>query len=216
MRLDLSVYLVTDPDLCQPYGLERTVKEAVEGGVSIVQLRDKHASKEAMVEQAKRLKALLAPSGVPLIINDRLGVALASGADGLHVGQGDASVAEAREALGPDAIIGLSINTLAQLNDAPVERLDYVGLGPVFATASKQDHAQPLGFAGLAALVEASAIPSVAIGGLKTRHVEAVKQSGANGMAVISAICGQASPRAAAQDIAARWRDAFVTHSGGA
>jgi thiamine-phosphate pyrophosphorylase len=216
MRFDLSVYLVTDATLCQSYGLERTVKEAVEGGVTMVQLRDKHANEKAMIEQAKRLSAVLKPRGIPLIINDRLNVALASSADGLHVGQSDSSVREARDALGPNAIIGLSINTHAQLNAMPIDALNYVGLGPVFATASKQDHAVPLGFDGLAALAKESAVPSVAIGGLKAQHIDAVQRSGAHGMAVISAICGQDSPQNAARELATRWHQREVMHSGGA
>ncbi|BBI59038.1 hypothetical protein HSBAA_03440 [Vreelandella sulfidaeris] len=128
MAFDLSLYLVTDAALCDAYGLEQTVEAAVSGGVTIVQLRDKHASDEHMTAQAKRLKTLLAGTGVPLIINDRLQVALESQADGLHVGQSDAAVHEARIAMGKDAIIGLSINTLAQLQAAPVELLNYVGL----------------------------------------------------------------------------------------
>ncbi|MCL7929956.1 thiamine phosphate synthase [Halomonas llamarensis] len=215
MRFDLSVYLVTDATLCQPYGLERTVEDAVAGGVTMVQLRDKHASETTMIEQAKRLNAILKPKNVPLIINDRLNVALASGAEGLHVGQSDTTVREARDALGPNAIIGLSINTLEQLNSMPLEGLDYVGLGPVFATTSKQDHATPLGFDGLATLVEVSAVPSVAIGGLKAQHIDAVKRSGAHGIAVISAICGQASPQNAAKELAMRWRQREVMRSGG-
>ncbi|WP_311065878.1 thiamine phosphate synthase [Halomonas sp. DWK9] len=194
MRCDLSLYLVTDAALCAGIGLEATVEAAVKGGVTMVQLRDKHASDEAMIAQAKRLKALLAGTGVPLIINDRLNVAVASQADGLHVGQSDTAVQEARQALGPQAILGLSINTLEQLHNAPVALLDYVGLGPVFATVSKQDHAQPIGFDGLATLASACSLPSVAIGGLKAEHAAQVKAAGANGLAVISAICGQPDP----------------------
>lgn len=199
MRFDLSLYLVTDAQLCKAAGLERTVIEAVKGGVSFVQLRDKHASDTDMIEQAKRLKAALAGSGVPLVINDRLNVALQSGADGLHVGQSDTAVQEARTAMGPEAIIGLSINTLEQLHAAPVALLDYVGLGPVFATQSKQDHAKPLGFEGLAQLATACTLPSVAIGGLKAEHAQQVVAAGANGLAVISAICGQPDPCQAAR-----------------
>lgn len=199
MPLDLSLYLVTDAALCRDYGLEETVEAAVNGGVTIVQLRDKHASDEQMIAQAKRLKALLAGTGVPLIINDRLQVALESQADGLHIGQSDAAVQEARAAMDEDAIIGLSINTLAQLQAAPVELLDYVGVGPVFATVSKQDHAQPIGFGGLASLVKACPLPSVAIGGLKAVHAISVYRAGANGLAVISAICGQPDPYQAAR-----------------
>jgi len=199
MAFDLSLYLVTDAALCGDAGLEQTVEAAVKGGVTIVQLRDKHASDEHMVAQAKRLKALLAGTGVPLIINDRLNVALESQADGLHVGQSDAAVQAARRLLGEQAIIGLSINTLAQLQAAPIELLDYVGIGPVFATVSKQDHAQPIGFGGLASLVKACPLPNVAIGGLKAEHTSAVQRAGANGLAVISAICGQPDPYQAAR-----------------
>ena len=198
MPFDLSLYLVTDAALCAEAGLEATVEAAVKGGVTMVQLRDKHASDEAMIDQANRLKALLEGSGVPLIINDRLNVAIASRADGLHVGQSDTAVQEARQALGRQAIIGLSINTLEQLQSAPVALLDYVGLGPVFATVSKQDHAQPIGFDGLAELASASPLPSVAIGGLKAEHAAQVSAAGANGIAVISAICGQSDPHQAA------------------
>ncbi|ATH76856.1 thiamine phosphate synthase [Vreelandella hamiltonii] len=199
MSVDLTLYLVTDAQLCASTGLERTVEAAVAGGVTLVQLRDKQASDEAMIAQAKRLKEVLAGSGVPLIINDRLNVAHASGADGLHVGQSDTDVMQARQVLGEQAIIGLSINTLEQLQRAPVALLDYVGLGPVFATGSKQDHAQPIGFTGLAQLASACPLPSVAIGGLKAEHAAQVKAAGAHGLAVISAICGHPDPRQAAQ-----------------
>ncbi|MCA1773079.1 MAG: thiamine phosphate synthase [Halomonas sp.] len=199
MPFDLSLYLVTDATLCQRYGLERTVSEAVRGGVSMVQLRDKQASDAQMIDQARRLKALLVGSGVPLIINDRLEVALASQADGLHVGQSDTAVHQARAAMGPQAILGLSINSVEQLHDAPTDQLDYVGIGPIFATPSKQDHAQPIGFGGLASLIKHCPLPSVAIGGLNASHVSAIQRAGADGLAVISAICGQPDPEAAAR-----------------
>ncbi|NOG31248.1 thiamine phosphate synthase [Halomonas sp. TBZ9] len=208
MPLDLSLYLVTDAGLCAEKTLERTVEDAVAGGVSIVQLRDKQASNAAMTEQAKRLKSLLAGTGVPLIINDRLEVAIASQADGLHVGQSDATIEQARQALGEKAIIGLSVNTLMQLSQAPISLLDYFGFGPVFATPSKGDHEPPIGFEGLAALTSASRLPGVAIGGLKAAHMRDAKRSGAAGVAVISAICGQASPRESAYHLARQWADA--------
>ncbi|MDN3525418.1 thiamine phosphate synthase [Halomonas sabkhae] len=199
MRLDLSLYLVTDPELCAERGLEDTVLAAVAGGVTLVQLRDKQAGDAELIPVARRLKAALAGSGVPLLINDRLEVALASGADGLHIGQDDGEVHEARAALGPEAILGLSVQTHDQLARVDTTRLDYLGLGPVFATPSKQDHAAPLGFDGLAALAGASPLPTVAIGGLKAEHAAAVQRAGVNGMAVISAICGTPDPQAAAR-----------------
>jgi len=199
MRLDLSLYLVTDPRLCAERGLVETVVAAVRGGVTVVQLRDKHASDGEMIDQARRLKAALAGSGVPLIINDRLAVAVESGADGLHMGQDDGEVAAARAALGEGALLGLSVQTLEQMAQVDVGRLDYLGLGPVFATPSKHDHAEPLGFEGLTRLAAASPLPAVAIGGLKAEHATAVRQAGTLGPAVISAICGCPDPEAAAR-----------------
>ncbi|MDI4638260.1 MULTISPECIES: thiamine phosphate synthase [Halomonadaceae] len=195
---DLSLYLVTDATLCAKKGLIDTVLAAVRGGVTMVQLRDKAASDDELIAQARQLMTALHDTGVALIINDRLNVAIAAGADGLHIGQGDGDVTEARRQLGPDAILGLSVENSAQLAALDPEGLDYIGIGPVFATASKQDHAPPLGMEGLTELVASSPLPSVAIGGLNTRHVEAIRQSGANGLAVISAICGQPDPQAAA------------------
>ncbi len=199
MHPDLSLYLVTDAGLCAYHGLEETVVAAVRGGVTVVQLRDKHAPDGEMIDQARRLKKALAGSGVPLIINDRLAVAVESGADGLHIGQDDGEVAQARDALGKAAILGLSVQTLEQMSRLDDAHLDYLGLGPVFATPSKHDHATPLGFAGLASLVAASPLPSVAIGGLKAEHAAAVRDAGAGGLAVISAICGQPDPETAAR-----------------
>ncbi|MDZ7851718.1 MAG: thiamine phosphate synthase [Halomonas sp.] len=199
MRLDLSLYLITDRELCADLGLVETVMAAVRGGVTMVQLRDKHASDADLIDQARRLKAALSGSGVPLIINDRLGVALACGAEGLHIGQDDGDVARARAALGPEAILGLSVQNHEQMVRVDTEYLDYLGLGPVFATPSKHDHAAPLGFEGLASLVAASPLPTVAIGGLKAEHVAATHQAGAQGLAVVSAICGAPDPEAAAR-----------------
>ena len=199
MRLDLSLYLVTDPWLCAERGLVETVVAAVRGGVTMVQLRDKQATDGAMIEQARRLKAALAGSGVPLVINDRLAVAVESGADGLHMGQDDGEVATARAALGEEAILGLSVQTPEQMARVDAERLDYLGLGAVFATSSKRSRTRPLGFEGLARLTAASPLPAVAIGGLQAEHAAAVHQAGAQGLAVISAICGQPDPEAAAR-----------------
>ncbi|MCE8021638.1 thiamine phosphate synthase [Halomonas sp. MCCC 1A11036] len=199
MPLDLSLYLVTDPELCARHGLVETVVAAVRGGVTVVQLRDKQAADGEMIDQARRLKAALAGSGVPLIINDRLAVAVESGADGLHIGQDDGDVAVARSALGEGAILGLSVQNHTQLARLDPVALDYLGFGPVFATSTKRDHATPLGFDGLAALVAASPLPAVAIGGLKAEHAGNVRGAGAKGPAVVSAICGQPDPEAAAQ-----------------
>lgn len=205
MSLDLSLYLVTDPALCAQRGLEATVMAAVRGGVSVVQLRDKHASDEEMIAQAIRLKALLDEYEVPLIINDRIEVALASGADGLHIGQSDGDPVEARRRLGEDALIGLSVQTLEQLKVVDVERIDYLGLGPVHATPTKPDHAAPLGIEGLTQLVRSSPLPTVAIGGISLANAGEVMTSGTDGLAVVSALCSAEDPAAAAQQFLAQY-----------
>ncbi|SHE81011.1 thiamine-phosphate pyrophosphorylase [Modicisalibacter ilicicola DSM 19980] len=202
MSFDLSLYLITDPAMCAERGLVATVVAAVRGGVTMVQLRDKHATDAELIPQAKALKTALAGSGVPLIINDRLEVALAVGADGLHIGQTDGDAAAARAALGPEAILGLSINSHEQLAQVDPALIDYLGLGPVFATSTKGDHEAPLGFEGLASLAAASRLPGVAIGGLQAQHVRAVREAGAQGLAVISAICAAPDPQAATQRFA--------------
>ncbi|MBR9798370.1 MAG: thiamine phosphate synthase [Gammaproteobacteria bacterium] len=205
MSLDLSLYLVTDPALCAERGLEATVMAAVRGGVSVVQLRDKHASDEEMIAQAIRLKALLDEYEVPLIINDRIEVALASGADGLHIGQSDGDPVEARRRLGEDALIGLSVQTLEQLKAVDVERIDYLGLGPVYATPTKPDHAAPLGIEGLTQLVRSSPLPTVAIGGISLANAGEVMTSGTDGLAVVSALCSAEDPAEAAQQFLAQY-----------
>ena len=197
--LDLSVYLITDPVLCAGRGVVETALGAVRGGASVVQLRDKHASDAVLIEQGRALKQALTGTGALLIVNDRIDVALAIGADGVHVGQSDAAAATARAALGPDAIVGLSIQTLAHAETLDPEIIDYVGVGPVFATDTKPDHAAPLGLDGLARVCAASALPAVAIGGLKPEHVDAVFAAGAQGLAVVSAICAAADPESAAR-----------------
>ena len=197
--LDLSVYLITDPVLCAGRGLVDTVLAAVRGGAGIVQLRDKHASDAALIEQGQALKRALTGTGAMLIVNDRIEVALAIGADGVHVGQSDAAAATARAVLGPDAIVGLSIQTQAHAESLDPEVIDYVGVGPVFATDTKPDHAAPLGFGGLARVCTACALPAVAIGGLRPEHVDAVFAAGAQGVAVVSAICAASDPEAAAR-----------------
>ena len=197
--LDLAVYLITDPVLCAGRGLVETALGAVRGGASVVQLRDKHASDAVLIEQGRALKQALTGTGALLIVNDRIDVALAIGADGIHVGQSDAAAATARAALGPDAIVGLSIQTPAHAETLDPEIIDYVGVGPVFATDTKPDHAAPLGLDGLARVCAASALPAVAIGGLKPEHVAAVFAAGAQGLAVVSAICAAADPESAAR-----------------
>ena len=190
--------LVTDSALANGRSLAGIVAAAVKGGVTLVQLREKTASTRAFIEQARVLKRLLAPLRVPLLINDRIDVALAAGADGAHVGQQDMPVALARQLLGPAAIIGLSITELGQVRDRDVELADYLGVELIFAQSTKLDATPPLGLDGLAEVRRATGKPIVAIGGVSAANADAVRSAGADGIAVVSAIMGADDPRAAA------------------
>lgn len=199
---DLSLYLVLDPDLCAGPGMIATARAAVAGGATMVQLRDKQADTAARIETGRALKAALAGTGARLIVNDDIDAALAIGADGLHIGQGDIAPAAARARIGGGMILGLSVETVPLAAAAEPDIVDYIGAGPVFATPTKTDHKPAVGFDGLAAMVRASRLPAVAIGGLKLEHVAATLATGARGLAVVSAICGQPDPEAAARSIA--------------
>jgi thiamine-phosphate pyrophosphorylase len=199
---DLSLYLVLDPLLCGSRGMVETTRAAVAGGVTMVQLRDKHVSTAALVEVGRALQSVLAGTGVPLVVNDDVDAAVVLGADGLHVGQDDCDAHAARQRIGPDMILGLSVEREELAAAIDPDAVDYAGVGPVFATATKPDHEQPVGLGGLAPLVAASPVPTVAIGGLKAEHAAAVLAAGADGLAVVSAICGKPDPSQAAREIA--------------
>ena len=198
LKSQLRLYLVTDPVLCGDMGVVETVQRAVAGGVTMVQLRDKHATTAQRTDLALALKAALKGTGVPLVINDDVLAAVATDADGAHIGQSDISAKQTRALLGPGKILGLSCETVQTVRNADPALVDYLGLGPVFGTTTKTDHACPTGLDGLAQLVALSSLPNVAIGGLKPDHIDGVLASGADGMAVVSAICGQSDPRTAA------------------
>lgn len=199
---DLSLYLVLDPGLCAGIGMVETARAAVAGGATMVQLRDKTGDTARMIEAGRALKAALAGTGASLIVNDDVTAAVVIGADGIHIGQGDMSAAEARAWIGGEAILGLTVETpeLAAAVDPAV--VDYIGAGPVFATPTKADHRPPVGFDGLAHQIAASPVPAVAIGGLKIQHIAPTLAAGAGGVAVVSAICGQSDPQAAARSLA--------------
>lgn len=207
-RFDLSLYLVLDPQLCADMGMVETTRRAVDGGVTMVQLRDKQGRTAALVETGRALQAVLKPSGALLVINDDVEAAIALRADGLHIGQEDMDARTARALVGPDMVLGLSVETEALAAAVDPEIIDYAGIGPVFATSTKPDHKPPLGFSGLSRLVSVCRVPSVAIGGLKGSHVEGVVKAGADGIAVVSAICGMPDPRAAALALAKAIREA--------
>jgi thiamine-phosphate pyrophosphorylase len=195
-KLDPRLYLVTDPDLGGNRRLVDVVAAAIHGGVTLVQMRDKKAEGRALLEQAQALKALLDPLGVPLLINDRIDIALAAGAAGCHVGQTDLPADEARALLGPDAILGVSIDAVEQARAADPEYLDYVAFGPFAATATKGDAGAPIGAAGLAAVRELTALPLVAIGGVNEANLGDAIRAGADGIAVVAAIMAATDPAA--------------------
>lgn len=205
---DLSLYLVTDTTMCAPIGVAQTVREAVAGGATLVQLRDPDCSDEEFVRLGRELVDVLDGTGVPLLLNDRVHLVEVVGAQGVHVGQSDMPAQEARAVLGPQAILGLSVTNARDLASAaalPVGTVDYLGVGPLRATASKPDHAEPAGFARLSALARRSPVPTCAIGGVKAGDAAALKAAGLHGLAVISAICGQPDPQAATRDLARAW-----------
>lgn len=205
---DLLVYLVTDRDLCMGRSLEDVVAEAAEGGCTMVQLREKHADTGEFVDLARRLLTVLKPLNIPLIVNDRVDVALAAGAEGVHVGQSDMRPADVRRLMGPDAIVGLSVETGEELRAAQSEPVDYIGIGPVYPTETKKDvHGSPWGPEGLARAVRSSALPLVAIGGVKPDNVPEISRSGVAGIAVVSAICSAPSPREATQSLVRAMRE---------
>jgi thiamine-phosphate pyrophosphorylase len=196
-----GLYLVTDRDLCGSRSVEEVVRLAVEGGTAAVQLREKDLPTRSFVEEALRIRNLLNPLGIPLIINDRLDVALAAGAAGLHVGQGDMPCEIARRILGPKAVIGLSVETWEDVERAEGLDVDYLGVSPVFATPTKTDTKEPWGLEGLARIRAFSRHPLVAIGGLNAGNAAAVVRAGADAVAVVSAVCAAADPREASRDL---------------
>ena len=199
---DLSLYLVTDRGMTGPRPLAGIVAAAVEGGVRLVQLRDPAATTRELVDQARMLVALLRPRGVPLLVNDRVDVALAADADGVHVGQSDMRAEDARALIGPDRILGLSITAVADLDRGGVGAADYLGVGPIYAQSTKPDAAPPMGLAGLAAVRARTRLPIVAIGGIDASNGAAVRAAGADGLCVVSAIMAASDPKAAAETLA--------------
>ena len=200
---DYSLCLVTDARLGGGRPLSDLVRAAVEGGVTLVQLREKDGSARSILAQAAALRALLAPRAVPLIVNDRLDLALAAGADGVHLGQGDLPCAVARRLAGPDFLLGVSVSSPAEAAQAESEGADYLGVSPVFDTPTKRDTPSATGLAGLRAIRAATRLPLVAIGGIHAGNAAEVIRAGADGVAVVSAIMAARDPRAAAHALAA-------------
>ena len=205
--LDLSLYLVTDTRLCDDFGVSETVAAAVGAGATVVQLRDPASSDADLVALGRALVRRLAGSGVPLIVNDRVELVAAIGADGAHVGQGDQDVTTARRVLGGGAHVGLSVQTPEHVDAAQrmdVD-LDYLGVGPVWPQTTKPDAGAPSGLDRLAQIIAVSPWPCVAIGGIGLGRVQPVRAVGAAGVAVVSAICGQPDPAAATRALRVEW-----------
>ena len=204
--VDVRLNAIVDPERANGRALGELARLVVAGGATLIQLRDKYGSTRRMIEEARAIKAALAGTGVPLVINDRVDVAMVAGADGVHVGQDDMRVEDARRLLGPTAIIGLSIKTVALANAAPIDQLDYVGVGGVYATTSKDNPNAPIGVAGLGAIVAAFRVrkrdfPICGIAGIDATNAVPVIGAGADGVAVISALSAQNDPQAAAREL---------------
>jgi thiamine-phosphate pyrophosphorylase len=197
--------------MCHQFGLAATVSTAVGAGVSVVQLRDADATDDELVKLGRSVMAVLHGTGVPLIVNDRVHLVEAIGAMGAHVGQGDLEVEQARALLGATAILGLSVQTLDHVKAAREHAdrtLDYLGVGPVWGTATKLDAAAPGGVERLRQITSASPWPCVAIGGINLERLSQVRQAGAAGAAVVSAICGRPDVAAATSELRAAWNGA--------
>ncbi|MEC9342823.1 MAG: thiamine phosphate synthase, partial [Pseudomonadota bacterium] len=188
--------------------VEAVVAEAVRGGVSMVQLRDPDAPTRSLVELARALAAQLRPLAIPFIVNDRVDVALASNADGVHVGQKDMDARDVRAMVGEDRIVGLSVADSEELeaSRAALGAVDYLGVGPVYATATKADAGNAIGLAGIEWMRRATGLPLVAIGGIDAARTEAILRAGADGVAVVSAIMNAPDPAGASAEILAAAR----------
>jgi thiamine-phosphate pyrophosphorylase len=205
MDIDLRLYALVDPAVAGGRTLT-DLAARIAGSATLVQLRDKQGSTRAMVQEARALREVLEPAGVPLLINDRVDVALAAEADGVHIGQDDMAVPDARLLLGRTAIIGLSIKTLEEAKAAPLELLDYVAIGGVYGTTSKEGVKAPIGLDGLRAVVQAirarkANFPICAIAGINASNAATVIEAGADGVAVISALSLASDPAKAAQEL---------------
>lgn len=186
----MRLYAVTDRSWIGEKTLCQQVEEAIKGGVTFVQLREKQLSDEEILEEGKQIKALCKKYGVPFVMNDRVDLALALDADGVHVGQKDMEAGQVRKLLGPDKIIGVSARTVEQALAAKEMGADYLGVGAVFQTGTKGDAVQ-LDHAVLKQICETVDLPIVAIGGIKQENVKELTGSGVSGIAVVSAIFAQ-------------------------
>jgi thiamine-phosphate pyrophosphorylase len=215
MPVDLRLYAIVDPEHAGGRALPELAKLLAAGGATLVQLRDKKSDTRVMVETARAVKAALKPFRVPLLVNDRIDVALAAQADGVHVGQTDMAVEDARRLLGRNAIIGLSVKSAALAEAAPIDLIDYAGIGGVYATTSKDNPNPPIGVEGLRRIVDVFRrrypnFPTCAIAGINAANAGATIAAGADGVSVISALSLAPDPTAAANAMRAVVDDALA------
>lgn len=190
-KIDYSLYLVTDRDILGGRDLCKAVEDSIKGGATIVQLREKFIDDNKFLEIAKELQKVTKKYNIPLIINDNVKIAKIIDAEGVHIGQSDESLEEARRELGKDKIIGVSVGSVEEALKAEKGGADYLGIGTVFFTGSKKDINEPLGLENLEKIAHSVKIPSVAIGGIHLDNVKDVMKTGVNGVAVISEILGK-------------------------
>jgi thiamine-phosphate pyrophosphorylase len=193
-EFDLGVYLITDRACCGSRGVEEVVRAAIDNGATLVQVRDKNLDARPMLELGRSLLLHLRPAGIKLIVNDRIDVAQILDADGVHIGQQDIPYPEARRLLGPAKIIGVSVGSEAEAREAAGWDVDYVGVGPVYPTATKPDAGLALGPDETARLARISGHRAVAIGGIDSANAAALYAVGMEGIATISAICSARDP----------------------
>ncbi|MFK4785986.1 thiamine phosphate synthase [Fusobacterium sp. MFO224] len=190
-NIDYSMYLVTDREILNGRDLNKAVEESILGGATIIQLREKHVSDEEFFKIAKELKKITDRYKIPFIINDNIEVAKMVDATGVHIGQSDDNLLYARKILGEEKIIGVSVGNVEEAKLAEADGADYVGIGAVFFTATKDDINKPLEIEGLKEVVESISIPNVAIGGIHLDNVKEVMRTGTDGVAIISEILGK-------------------------
>jgi len=206
MRIDLRLNAIVDPERAGGRELADLARRCARGGATLIQLRDKVSATRTMVEEARAIKQALTPFGIPFVVNDRIDVALAADADGVHLGQEDMAVEDARRLLGSEAIVGLSVKSVGEADAAPVDLIDYVGSGGVFVTLSKQQKNAPIGPAGLVRIIaavhrRAPELPVCGIAGIDASNAAAVIAAGADGVAVISALSLVSDPEVAAREL---------------
>lgn len=207
MHIDYSLYLVTDRSILTGRDLFKAVEDAIKGGVTLVQLREKDISSLEFYNIAIKMKKLVNSYNIPLIINDRLDIALAADADGLHIGQEDIPIEVARKLLGPEKILGYSVSNVEEALFGEKNGADYLGAGAVYATGSKADAGSPIGVEVLKKIKESISIPVVGIGGIGISNIKEVKRTGADGISLISAILGSDNIESASRNLVNLWRE---------